>query len=158
MCAIIHHVSPPGPWQPYDGGDFIIWHTNTAAGGDTGHALLLWRRWRQSQIAKNINPKLHSIIAIPRVHQWSEYTIKLKAEVIVENEEKILKAEPIFFTVLHRSNADPWLNCGQWGRLAGGWWRELLNGGYLKVCEDFIITPSGTFTFKTLLVSIVSYM
>ena len=96
MCAIIHHVSPPGPWQPYDGGDFSIWHTNTAAGGDTGHALLLWRRWRQSQVAKNLNPKLHSAIVIPRVNhntpQSRSYCWKWRKD--IENRANFLHRSP----------------------------------------------------------------
>ena len=145
MCAIIHHVSPPGPWQPYDGGDFIIWHTNTAAGGDTGHALLLWRKWRQSQVAKNLIPKLHSAIVIPRVHQNTpqskSYCWKWRKD--IENRANFL----------HRSPSKQCWSLTQlwtWGETAGGWWLLLLNEGYPKVREDSIIMPTSAFIFKIL--------
>ena len=121
------------------------------ARGDTGHALLLWRKWRQSQVAKNLNPKLHSAIVIPRVNhntpQSKSYCWKWRKD----NESRA--------NFLHRSPSKQcWSLTQLWTVGETCWW--LVTGASkrrLSEGKDFIITPTSAFTFKTLMVSIVSY-
>ena len=122
-----------------------------SAGGDTGLALLLWRRWRQSQVAKNLNPKLHSAIVIPRVHQNTpqskSYCWKWRKD--IENRANFLHRSP---------SKQCWSLTQLWTVGETCWW--LVTGASkrrLSEGKDFIITPTSAFTFKTLMVSIVSY-
>ena len=123
-----------------------------SAGGDTGLALLLWRRWRQSQVAKNLNPKLHSAIVIPRVHQNTpqskSYCWKWRKD--IENRANFLHRSP---------SKQCWSLTQLWTVGETCWW--LVTGASkrrLSEGKDFIITPTSAFTFKTLMVSIVSYI